>query len=101
MAVARIVDPAKNRMPVVQRQSRQANVHERTIRTTPRGENTRTVVIIRVIGHASPRWRSATSARIADRNNARLAEQRGQSVRYEVERQLRALMPTRHLTFEY
>lgn len=44
---------------------------------------------IRIIGHASPRWRSATSANISDQKNFDLAMRRASTVKSEIEKLLR------------
>lgn len=49
-------------------------------------------VRITVVGQASPRWNGASSPAEADRQNARLANQRAEHVRQLVESQLRAAL---------
>ena len=44
---------------------------------------------VTIVGHASPRWRSAAGDAQADRRNETLANQRADAVRTEVERMLR------------
>lgn len=61
----------------------------------------KTLVRIHVVGHASPRWRAAKSADEADRLNAALSEARAQTVRTEVERQVRAALPNHDLDVRY
>jgi hypothetical protein len=85
--------------PLVQRQAHSAP--ERVVGTKEVGERQRTVAVINVVGHASPRWRSATGVRDADQRNALLSKRRAESVRTEIEHQLRQLLPGRDLVFEY
>lgn len=61
----------------------------------------RTLVRIHLVGHASPRWRSARSAREADRRNAELSEARAQAVRAAVEELVREALPGQDLVFRY
>jgi hypothetical protein len=60
-----------------------------------------TVAMIEIVGHASPRWRGARTPEIADQNNWRLAEQRAEMTRMEVETLLTQLLPDRELLFVY
>src|SRR5262249_19868927 len=48
---------------------------------------------VRVVAHASPRWRGARSNVEADRNNLALSQRRAQAVRTEVEKLLAARFP--------
>jgi hypothetical protein len=85
--------------PWVQRQLLPGSGH--VVHAEEVAERQRTVAVINVIGHASPRWRSAKGAAAADQQNARLSEVRAESVRREIERQLRLLLGSQHLVFEY
>ena len=88
--------------PVVQRQPAPAsNVKERVLSRTNVAQRDRTIVKIDVVGHASPRWRSARTAQRADDLNWNLAEDRARQVRTEAERLLKNLLPNRNLVFEY
>jgi len=100
-AVTSMLRPGDVNGPVLQRQGSAPPAPERIVGAKVRGESTRTNVVIRIVGHASPRWRSATSSREADRKNARLSERRAQAVRRQVEQQLRDMLPNRDLVFEY
>jgi uncharacterized protein DUF4157 len=85
--------------PWVQRQALPGSEH--VVDAEEVAERQRTVAVINVVGHASPRWRSATGAQAADRENARLSEERAEAVRREIVRQLHALLGNRDLVFEY
>lgn len=85
--------------PWVQRQALPGSEH--VVHAEEAAERQRTVAVINVIGHASPRWRSAKGAEAADQQNARLSQERAEAVRREVEHQLRLLLGNRHLVFEY
>lgn len=78
-----------------------ANVRERVVEQRQAAERHRTVAKIRIVGHASPRWRTARSPKVADENNWKLAEQRADKTRAEVAALLARLMPGRDLVFEY
>lgn len=78
-----------------------SKVQERVVSSTEVGSRQRTVAEVHVVGHASPRWRSARGAKDADQRNMRLAEQRADMVRLVVEGRLRTLLPDRDLVFEY
>ena len=78
-----------------------SNVRERVVDRRAVGERHRTVARIRIVGHASPRWRGARSAKAADENNWRLADQRADSARAEIAALLPGLLPGRDLIFEY
>lgn len=89
-------------VPSFPRMQRQAIVKpERVLDAKETAERHRTVAVITIVGHASPRWRSATSAKSRDQNNERLSAQRAQSVRRQVESELRRLLPNQDLVFEY
>jgi len=64
-------------------------------------ERSRTVARVEIVGHASPRWRSAPNAQVADENNWNLAEQRAEMTRVDVEQLLMNLLPNRQLRFDY
>ena len=85
--------------PWVQRQALPGSEH--VVHAEEVAERQRTIAVINVIGHASPRWRSAKGAEAADQQNARLSLERADTVRREVEHQLRLLLGNRHLVFEY
>ena len=74
---------------------------DRAVESTERGERSRTTALIRITGHASPRWRSARTSKSADERNRRLSENRAQSVRLDVQKRLRELLPEHEITFEY
>lgn len=74
---------------------------QRVLKRTEAGERTRTVAKVEVIGHASPRWRSAGNAELADARNRALSESRAQQVGWEVELLLAELLPDRQLVFEH
>lgn len=78
-----------------------SKVRERVVGREEGAERSRTIVKIEVVGHASPRWRTATTPRMADDQNWRLAEQRAKSVRSEIERLLHDLLPDQDLVFAY
>jgi hypothetical protein len=87
--------------PVVARQAgARPKVDEKVLDRRETGERTRTVAVIEVVGHASPRWRGARSAEEADEKNWRLAERRAEAVAIEVEAALRDLLPDRELVFD-
>jgi hypothetical protein len=86
---------------LIQRQGAGATAPEQVVRATEVGERTRTVAVIHIVGHASPRWRSAQTPGQADALNARLSERRAESARREIERELRMLLPGRDLIFRY
>jgi hypothetical protein len=44
---------------------------------------------VRIVAHASPRWRSASAAAEADRRNLELSQRRAETVRRVVDEQLR------------
>lgn len=88
--------------PVIARQpTANPNVRQRVVDRANVAERSRTVARIEIVGHASPRWRAARTPQIADENNWRLAEDRAEMTRMEVERLLANLMPNRQLVFEY
>ena len=74
---------------------------ERVVDRRNVAERSRTVAKIEIIGHASPRWRSAPTPQIADAKNWELAEQRAEMARMEVETLLSQLLPNRDLVFDY
>jgi hypothetical protein len=78
-----------------------AGVSERVVGRNEVAERSRTIAKIEIVGHASPRWRSAATPAIADANNWQLAEERAEMTRIEVETLLANLMPNRQLVFEY
>jgi hypothetical protein len=78
-----------------------APVRERVVNRSDVAERSRTVVKIEIVGHASPRWRGAPTPKVADEKNWRLAEQRGEITRMEVETLLTQLLPDHKLVFEY
>lgn len=78
-----------------------ATGRERVMGRADVAKRSRTVVRIEVVGHASPRWRSAKSPQQADEMNWRLAETRARQVRLETEKLLKDLLPNRSLVFEY
>jgi hypothetical protein len=59
----------------------------------------RAVAVIRVVGHASPRWRGAPTDQAKDENNERLAEQRAGWVALAVEMDLDRLLPGHQIRF--
>jgi hypothetical protein len=61
----------------------------------------RTLVQIHVVGHASPRWRSARSVPEADRRNTELSEARAQAVRAKIEVLVHEALPDHDLVFRY
>lgn len=85
--------------PWVQRQALPGSEH--VVHAEEVAERQRTVAVINVIGHASPRWRSAKGAEAADQHNARLSQERAEAVRREVQHQLPLLLGNQHLVFEY
>jgi hypothetical protein len=85
----------------VRRQSSATGTGERVVAEEATGVRDRTVVLIHVVGNASPRWAAAGSPEEADALNADLAERRGRAVRVEVERRLRELLGDRDLEFQY
>jgi hypothetical protein len=88
--------------PVIARQpTANPRVQERVVGRAEVAERSRTVAKIEIVGHASPRWRGARTPQIADENNWRLAEERAEMTRMEVEALLVNLMPNRQLVFEY
>jgi hypothetical protein len=84
----------------IQRQRGGSKPPETVVGTKTHTSN-RTLAVIHVTGHASPRWRGAKSSPQADALNARLSETRANAVRTEVERELRAMLPLRDLVFKY
>lgn len=64
-------------------------------------DRARTLVQVHIIGHASPRWRSAVTDREADQRNAELSEDRAQATRAEVETLVREALPGHDLAFRY
>ena len=78
-----------------------AHMREQVVTRSEVAERSRTVAKITIIGHASPRWRGAPTPKIADEKNWRLAEQRADRTRIEVETLLTHLLPDHELVFEY
>lgn len=64
-------------------------------------ERARTLVQVRVIGHASPRWRGSRGDTEADQRNAALSEARAQAVREAVERHVRDSLAGREVDIRY
>lgn len=67
-------------------------------RTSDQKRKTR--VSIQVTGHASPRWRGAPSAEMADANNLALSQRRENAVLERVKQILREELPDEQLVFE-
>ena len=78
-----------------------SNARERVVGQREVAERNRTVAKIEIVGHASPRWRGARTAKIADEKNWQLAEERAEMTRMEVESLLAQLLPDNQLVFEY
>ena len=74
---------------------------ERVLNRSEAAERSRTVAKIEIVGHASPRWRGAPTSQIADEKNWRLAEQRAQMTRKEIEALLTDLLPNTELVYDY
>lgn len=78
------------------------NLAADTEKSTPVYRETwRTHVEVSLIGHASPRWKSAESPKIADRKNMQLSQRRVKNVRQIVERTIRFELKDHNLTFKF
>jgi hypothetical protein len=64
-------------------------------------ETWQTHVKVLLVGHASPRWKSAKSAEEADKKNLELSQKRVHSVRQAVERIIRFKLKDHKLTFSF
>jgi hypothetical protein len=72
-----------------------------SLSTAKTSMQTQTHVSVLLVGHASPRWKSAKSAAEADKENLELSERRVRSVRQAVEKIIRFKLKDHKLTFSF
>lgn len=80
---------------------RRGQMSKSRVLNTSTEEQIQTLVLIKIVGHASPRWQSAKSKREADRRNMILSRKRANAVRAKVEELIRAELPGGELIFKY